>query len=326
MLRLFLSVFLVLLSISIGKSNDYARIDDYARKLAKSDDYRQMAINLTRNFTSEKDKVRAIFIWITDNIRYDIAKYYNSQATGGYTRITGRSMEEIELKKQSIRDNKIITTYRTGKGVCDDYSYLFEAMCRAAGIEAITVTGYGRIYSFDAAMAGKLVSHAWNSVKIDGYWYLLDATWAAGTIDHNTGRFTKKLQEGFFLTKPSDFILSHFPDNAQWQLLKNPISLSSFSDFPYIHDGFYDYGVSDFSPGSYQIPARLSESEISLSFKNRVPDVGVYINGRLLETRKQKTGNSINIKLPAITRPNTSVILGIVNGRYFEPIIEYLVR
>lgn len=324
MLRLFLSFYLVV--SSIGNSNDYARVDEYVRRLAKSDDYKQMSVNLTRNFTSERDKVRAVFIWITDNIRYDIAKYYNSQAKGGYTRITGRSMEEIEQKRQRIRENKIETTYRTGKGVCDDYSYLFEAMCKAAGIEAVTVTGYGRIYSFDTAMAGKLVSHAWNSVRIDGYWYLLDATWAAGTINHQSGRFNKKLQEGFFLTEPSEFILSHFPDKSQWQLLENPISLGAFSDFPFIHDGYYDYGVSDFSPGSFHLPSRSSESEISLSFKSRVPDVAVYFNGRLLETHKQKAGNTMKIKLPAITSPNTSIILGVVNGKYFDPIIEYKVR
>ncbi len=52
-----------------------------------------------------------------------------------------------------------------GYGVCDSYSKAYLLLCRAAGIPVSRVTG----------SAGG--SHAWNAIKINGEWYLVDVTW-----------------------------------------------------------------------------------------------------------------------------------------------------
>ncbi len=49
-----------------------------------------------------------------------------------------------------------------GTGVCDSYSKLYLQLLQEAGIQAIRVSNSG---------------HAWNAVRIDGEWCMIDATW-----------------------------------------------------------------------------------------------------------------------------------------------------
>ncbi len=53
-----------------------------------------------------------------------------------------------------------------GIGVCASYSSAFKLLCDEAGLECIVVTGY---------LEGSY-SHAWNKVKIDGEWQIIDVT------------------------------------------------------------------------------------------------------------------------------------------------------
>ena len=53
-----------------------------------------------------------------------------------------------------------------GVGVCASYSAAFKLLADAAGMESIVVTGY-----LDGS-----VPHAWNKVKVDDHWYIVDST------------------------------------------------------------------------------------------------------------------------------------------------------
>lgn len=53
-----------------------------------------------------------------------------------------------------------------GVGVCASYSAAYKLLADAAGLESIVVTGY-----LDGS-----VPHAWNKVKLNGDWYIVDAT------------------------------------------------------------------------------------------------------------------------------------------------------
>ena len=54
------------------------------------------------------------------------------------------------------------------KGVCNDYSELFAAMCRSLGMDVKRKSGDSR--------SGE--GHQWNLVRLDGAWNRLDVTWA----------------------------------------------------------------------------------------------------------------------------------------------------
>ena len=320
-----LIIFLVLIAVA-AYGNDFRKVDSYSRTLMKSEDYRIMAKKLTEPFETQQDKVRAIFVWITDNVSYDFAKYQADRANGGITRIYGRTKKEIDIKRQKIKQNKIIQAYKRGKGVCEDYSFLFEAMCQTVGIDARTITGYARFNPVDIGKYPKSVNHAWNSVKIDDSWYLLDATWAAGTSDFKTGKFIKKFQEGFFLTDPSVFILNHFPEDTKWQLLPRIMTFENFTKLPFAHDGFYDYRVSGFSPQIAFLDSKQQFNEIQLFFKDKTPEIVVFENNYRLEVNSLIEQNVIRLKIPTKGKINKHIIVGIKNGNYFDPILEYKIR
>ncbi len=57
-----------------------------------------------------------------------------------------------------------------GLGVCDGYAKSFQLLSHKAGVQAVYVSGI--------ANNGKVTeSHAWNKVKLDGDWYIVDTTW-----------------------------------------------------------------------------------------------------------------------------------------------------
>ena len=59
--------------------------------------------------------------------------------------------------------------------VCEGYAKAFQLLLNAAGIENIYVVGNGKT-------GGSWQGHAWNQVKIEQKWYLVDLTWNDGAF------------------------------------------------------------------------------------------------------------------------------------------------
>lgn len=78
------------------------------------------------------------------------------------------------------------TVFRTRKAVCAGYAKLLEALGQAIGEEIVHVVGNSRSSISDLNGNG----HAWNAAKIEGNWYLIDATWNSGYVD--ASGFTKR--------------------------------------------------------------------------------------------------------------------------------------
>lgn len=64
-------------------------------------------------------------------------------------------------------DTKGEEAFLQGKGVCQDYAYIFIALMHFAGIPARYTTGM---------IVGEGVSHAWVEALWNGKWYGLDST------------------------------------------------------------------------------------------------------------------------------------------------------
>ncbi|MDO5703147.1 MAG: transglutaminase-like domain-containing protein, partial [Lachnospiraceae bacterium] len=63
----------------------------------------------------------------------------------------------------------IYTAYKTGYGVCFDYSNLFYILCRSAGISCVRVAGMVSCGAGDT-----LTGHQWNAVRLGGKYYYVD--------------------------------------------------------------------------------------------------------------------------------------------------------
>ena len=83
-----------------------------------------------------------------------------------------------------------------GTGVCNSYTRALALLLKEAGIECRRVAGY--VYGDPENSR-----HAWNAVKIDGQWYLLDATW-----DDLTGDFRR---HAYFAVNDSLMGIEHTP-------------------------------------------------------------------------------------------------------------------
>lgn len=251
---------------------DFAKVDSFARAFKGAyADAADLALQLTGSFQTDGEKARALFAWVAENIRYDYAKFKNPPPKA---RFAGRTLAEMEQQKKEWHDDQIRTTLRKKKGVCADYSRLYQAMCDAAGVECVTISGLSR------TLRERGGDHAWNAVKLDGRWRLIDVTWGAGYIDDDTDKFIRRYSPGFFDTPPELFVLNHLPDEEQWQLLDEPVSKSDFKKQPMVNYGSGDFDLQAFAPADGKLRKTNGKTEIRLKLGNPPPALAVVAGGR----------------------------------------------
>ncbi len=170
---------------------------------------------------NDVEKARAVYDWIAMNISYNYNEYLNPSAGG-------TSAADVLQSRSSI---------------CEGYSNLFQTIATAAGLEVETIDGWGKGIGYSAGdqITGPS-DHAWNAVKINGAWYLLDSTWGAGYTDEQNN-FVFDFDDEYFLMPPEQFIYTHFPEDAKWQLLSTPISNNEFADLPDVQRRFFSYDL-----------------------------------------------------------------------------------
>ncbi|NLK52794.1 MAG: DUF5050 domain-containing protein, partial [Syntrophomonadaceae bacterium] len=92
-----------------------------------------------------------------------------------------------------------------GIAVCDGYAKAMKLLLNQVGIEALRVIG-----------EGKGESHAWNLVKIDGFWYHLDVTWDDPVPDvPNRVRYTYFNLPDSVMEKDHTWTASDYPQADQ---------------------------------------------------------------------------------------------------------------
>jgi hypothetical protein len=158
---------------------------------------------ITAAFSTDADKARAAFGWVARTLRYDVDNMY----------VIGYQREPAELVQEALTRRR---------GVCTHYAELYSALANQLGLPTYVVTGYGK----ERNGAPQLIGHAWAATRLDGQWYLMDPTWAAGYVVEET--FVPRLNNEFYLVKPATFIRTHMPFDPLWQLLPTPRTPTQF--------------------------------------------------------------------------------------------------
>jgi transglutaminase/protease-like cytokinesis protein 3 len=226
-----------------GPDIDYRKADSLALLDYEIGSVKDLSHALSAQLTTDAEKARAFFMWLAENIRYDCRKFHNPQQH----EIRARSEEDYKKKLEVYRQEQLEKILQKKRGICSDYSRLFKMMCDYSGLEAVVISGNARDF-YKPNKSALNNSHAWNAVKIDGEWRLLDATWAAGYANAEVTRFTKKLKPGYFFPPPEWLLQTHFPNEDEWQLMDAPISKIMFADQPMVNFGQYDHRLLDFAP------------------------------------------------------------------------------
>ncbi len=116
--------------------------------------------------------------------------------------------------------------------MCAGYAKLFVAVAKAAGLEAVYVTGDAKGANGEVDGAG----HAWNAVKLEGAWYLVDTTWDSGSV--GSQGFTKGYKTDYLFTPPAIMRATHLPNDDKWQI-EAPISRGEFMRTPQLAPDFF---------------------------------------------------------------------------------------
>lgn len=109
------------------------------------------AAELTKGLKTDKEKIAAIYNYVTKNFKYDYEKIKGLDST--YVPNVDKILE-------------------AGKGICYDYSALFAAMLRSQGIPTKLIKGYtDNVKEY----------HAWNEVYLsyEERWIVVDTTYDA---------------------------------------------------------------------------------------------------------------------------------------------------
>jgi hypothetical protein len=157
---------------------------------------------INQNFSDDAQKLRAMYVWLAHNIRYD-------------------TREMDELTREETDAEITVRTFELRKGICEGYAGIMDSLCKLAGITSHIVSGYTRQEEQIDPLP-----HAWIAAKVNDYWYLSDPTWGAGSVLNN--RFRKEFDERYFMVPPSTMIRTHMPYDFIWQFLRFPVSHSDF--------------------------------------------------------------------------------------------------
>ncbi|XP_063880201.1 kyphoscoliosis peptidase-like isoform X2 [Scylla paramamosain] len=180
---------------------------------------------LGKQTTSDLYRLRALFRWVTENIRFD-----------------WKCME----KNQTAED-----VLGSRAGVSRDYVTLLVALCHAAGLRVKKIHGFARGRDFKPGRQfdpERDPRHTWMAVFLYGSWRLLDPTWSAGYTNLQ-GKFVPHPLEHYFLTDPQHMIYTHLPYDThehnydRWQLLEEPLNLEEFNALPKVLPEFWSCGL-----------------------------------------------------------------------------------
>lgn len=256
---LFILLFLPLRFYSqVGQTNFY-EIDTKVSSISsvKTD---SLATQLASLGKTDREKVRAIFRWITEHIDYNVMPFGHSKKI---TSQLYKALDDSDAALPPLNERIATKVLNTKVAFCEGYSRLFKTLCDHVGIKAEVIYGYAR--TNNNRRFG--VNHTWNAVYLDSTWQLLDVTWASGFVTYSN-EFIRAYNDFYFLTPPAAFIRDHYPEDPQWTLLKVPPVYREYAQSPFRYSGYLKAGVSSYFPSKGVIDVAVGDT-ILIELKTR---------------------------------------------------------
>lgn len=230
------------------------------------------------NFTVPEDKARAYYRFTSLYIAYNVQRLDELL-------ILTTNMESFDGPLHYTISQKPEDVFKNRKGVCEGICRLMVKFCESSGIQSQMVVGYCKTPEGDFV---KDIGHAWNAVKLDSAWKLLDITWSSGYIDYNR-QFVRHVSGKYFLMDPEEFAEGHLPLDPMWQLLQKPITKNYFIAPDTAKQKYFSehYSYND-SINKYLKLAETDKKYFSLLHyytfepdnKNMARNVDVFVNNR----------------------------------------------
>lgn len=288
-------LFLVLFNITFAQISDFSDID-----FKKADDNAMLfkglglnnlptlSYNLTHNLETDVEKFRAIYKWVCSNITGDISQH--QKVSRKRKKLLNDSIAFLNWNKKHLKValKKLLNHKKT---MCTGYAYLVKELCFLANIECEIIDGYGR--TLDANVDDLNPNHSWNAVKLNGKWYLCDATWSSGYSLNNI--FIADYNDGYFLTDPNLFGKNHYPLDEKW-LLTNSTTKSIFLTSPLVYGETFKYQLIPLHPNKLYLET-TNGMEILFSYKILKDFINKEINLVRYVGNKERTLNIENLNI-----------------------------
>ncbi|MBC2845986.1 transglutaminase domain-containing protein [Winogradskyella flava] len=201
-----------------------------------------LTFKLTNKLSTDVEKFRAIYTWVSRNIRGD--SYQHNLVSRKRDKFKNNSLGYIKWNNEfkKIAFKKLLNHKKT---MCTGYAYLIKEMCYMANIDCQIIDGYARSFKTNVE-ALESYNHSWNAVKLNNKWYLCDATWSSGYMI-NSSLFVKDYNDGYFLTDPVLFAKNHYPMQKKW-FLNDSLKESKFIPEPIVYGETFKHKVIPISP------------------------------------------------------------------------------
>lgn len=181
---------------------------------------------IAKNQIKDKRELAEFFYyWIGSNIKYDY-EFYKKIKEG-----------KISSQDYNIRQHHY-EVFDSKTAVCGGYANLFEWFMFEIDVEVEIITGHIRDQrNHYVDLSSKNYLHAWNAIKLDDNWLLVDSTWGVSNDSAQS--------DFYFDINPEWAILTHYPSDQTWQLLEKPLSLEEFNESKFVNQLWFFAGFTD---------------------------------------------------------------------------------
>jgi|GEM_PF-328821 len=270
----FLSFILANSTIAQQINTGFAAIDAYVQTVSYTKDPRKLSFELTKNYTDDLYKTRAIFRWITENIAYNTIIYQKRSRHYSSSR-TFEEPDDTSMILKPLNERVAEGVLKRKIAVCDGYARLFKVLCDYAGIRSEIIFGYART-QWNRVGTKFFSNHTWNAVYLNNAWHLLDVTWASGYINFSDD-FVKNLNEDYFLSAPQRFIQDHYPESLEWTLLTKPPTLQEFRYSPFRNQAYIKFKIQSYKPAQGIIETAIGDT-IRFELEATDPEKKLYLS------------------------------------------------
>ncbi|KAG8227362.1 hypothetical protein J437_LFUL003351 [Ladona fulva] len=231
---------------------EFAQVDQIAISVAQEDQktFTDLVRQLVGRCGSDVEKARTIFRWITV-----------------------KNLNTMQFD-DNLRGDTPMGLLRGIKHGTESYHVLFKRLCSYAGLHCVVIKGYSKSAGYQPGVRfeDNRFRNSWNAVYVAGAWRFVQCNWGArhlvnakevpkggvvnspsatsspisGSSPSGKGKSDSlryEYDDHYFLTDPREFIYEFYPLQPEWQLLKQPITLTEFEDLPFVRSLFFRYGL-----------------------------------------------------------------------------------
>ena len=154
------------------------------------------AQSITAGCTTDEQKVKAIYTWITQNLYYD----WDGVNSG------------------NLSKGDPYSAYQTRITVCEGYATLFAELLNAVGIPCVALHGASiqdplgirrdEASSWNAAQYDE-IDHAWNAAYVNGKWLYYDTTWDCGNQKRDGKLLVGRATTDYYAISADDISANH---------------------------------------------------------------------------------------------------------------------